>query len=143
MNKIDCFIKEYRWLSNFHESPVTLDGVTYPTVEHAYQAAKTSSPEAREIIRSAPKPGMARKLGQDVPLEGDWDTRRVTVMRELLVQKFSVEPLRTRLLDTGDAELIEGNWWGDKFWGVCDGVGKNMLGTLLMEIRNELRASRI
>lgn len=139
MNKIDHFTKEYRWLSNFHESPVVYDGVTYPTVEHAYQAAKTSSPEAREIIRSAPKPAMARKLGQEVELSSDWDTRRVAVMSSLLVQKFSVEPLRTKLLNTGDAELIEGNWWKDTFWGVCNGVGKNMLGQLLMEIRKNLK----
>ena len=56
-------------------------------------------------------------------------------MRDALIQKFSDKKLQKKLIDTGDAELIEGNWWGDKFWGVCEGEGENHLGKLLMEVR--------
>lgn len=139
MSEISSFSGDNHFLSNFHPSSVMMDGCQYPTVEHAYQAAKTIDPEEREIIRSAPTPGMAKKLGKHANIRPDWDEIKVSVMGELLWQKFNDHPdLRTRLLGTGHASLVEGNWWGDTFWGVCRGTGKNWLGRLLMEIRHTL-----
>ena len=132
---------EYRFLSNFWPCKIILDAEVYSSVEHAYQAAKTIDPFARALIRGTPTPAAAKRLGRNVLLRPEWTTSmlRVNVMRDLLRQKFSIQPLRERLLATGDVELIEGNHWGDHFWGVCDGRGENHLGKLLMEIRGEVR----
>jgi ribA/ribD-fused uncharacterized protein len=127
-----------RWLSNFHSSPVMFDGVTYPTVENAYQAAKTDPAHREQFVSVAP--AKARKLGQTVPLCADWEDVKVTVMRSLIAQKFAPgTELGDRLVATGDVRLVEGNDWGDTFWGVCKGRGKNMLGRLLMDQREKLK----
>ena len=115
---------------------VCVDGVEYPTVEHAYQAAKTTDGVARERIRRAVTPGDAKSAGGSVTLRSDWDDVKVDVMRDLLVQKFSDRRLWDWLLETAPLELVEGNTWGDTFWGVCNGEGQNMLGRLLMDIRD-------
>lgn len=133
---IDSFIGPYEFLSNFHPVNVALDGDIYPSVEHAYQAAKTNDIHKRARIRSAGTAAMAKAVGRGLPLRKGWHEERVGVMRELLLDKFVYPDLRERLLATGDAELIEGNWWGDEFWGVCRGKGQNQLGKLLMEIRS-------
>lgn len=138
--KIDSFSGEYRFLSNFYPAEVELDGVKYPTVEHAFQAAKTNVAVERGLIREAKTPGRAKFLGRRVTLIEGWDAARVDVMRKLLIQKFSGKVLRAELLSTGEAELVEGNYWNDTFWGVCKGRGENRLGKLLMEIRTGLRA---
>lgn len=135
MKKIDSFAGEYRFLSNFAPSIIEVDGLEYPTVEHAFQALKTENPTEREIVRTARTPGQAKKLGRRVTLRPDWDTARVGVMKMLLEKKFADKVLRAELLATGDAELVEGNYWNDRFWGVCRGRGENWLGKLLMEIR--------
>lgn len=138
---IDSFRGEYRFLSNFHMCPVSYEGEVYPSVEHAYQAAKTEDWAAREQIRLCPKPGDAKRLGQKVKMRTDFDNIKVDIMRELLRQKFAPgTELAEKLVATGKfCRLVEGNWWGDKFWGVCDGVGQNHLGELLMQIRGELQ----
>jgi ribA/ribD-fused uncharacterized protein len=137
---IDLFSHEHAFLSNFHDSPVLFDGETYPTVEHAYQAAKTTDPAERRKIREARSAGLAKRLGKKLQLRSGWNDMRVGVMLDLLREKFSDPIMRQQLLDTGDAELVEGNGWGDQFWGVDDrtGRGKNMLGKLLMQVRMEL-----
>lgn len=126
----------FEFLSNFHPAVVSLDGVEYPTVEHAYQAAKTLDETQRRHIRDATTPGNAKERGGRVSMRPGWDTIKVTVMRDLLLQKFSDPILRARLCDTAPRLLVEGNTWGDRFWGVCDGEGENWLGRLLMEIRD-------
>jgi len=136
---IDNFSGPYGFLSNFFPAPITFDGIRYPTSEHAFQAAKTLDQEERKRIAEEPSPGRAKRLGQKVTLRPGWDGMRVAVMEKLLRAKFSYPELRDQLLDTGDAELIEGNVWKDKFWGVCGGVGENQLGKLLMKIRDELK----
>lgn len=137
---IDDFRGVYRWLSNFERSPVALDGQTFPTVEHAYQAAKNPSTFYRAMILSERQPAGARSRGRRVPLRKDWSEVRVSVMRDLLAQKFALGSyLSTKLIDTGLQELIEGNTWGDTFWGVFNGEGENWLGRLLMERRMLLR----
>lgn len=143
-NRIDRFDHNgpYAFLSNYAEAVVTLDGVEYPTVEHAYHAAKSFDKDHRLRVASALTPGMAKKLGQSVTLRSDWETVKLDVMEGLLRQKFSHIKLILALLATGDADLIEGNWWHDTFWGVSftSGEGENHLGKLLMKIREECRA---
>lgn len=135
---IDSFRGSYRFLSNFYPSTITYENVVYPTVEHAYQAAKALDAETKESIRVAPTAAIAKKLGQSCKLIGDWEDLKIVIMRELLFLKFALPPLRALLLETGDADLIEGNTWGDTFWGVCRGRGQNWLGKLLMEVRAEI-----
>jgi len=136
---IKSFTGEYRFLSNFYPAVVVLDGKEYPTVEHAYQAAKTADEAEREKIRLAASPVQAKRLGKVVSLRSDWDAVKLQIMEDLLRQKFSIPHLKDKLLSTGDKELVEGNWWGDTFWGVYEGEGENHLGRLLMKIRDELR----
>lgn len=132
---------EFRFLSNFWPSQVTLDDVPYPTVEHAYQAAKTLSLYQRDLIAGLPRPAQAKAAGRRVDLRPDWTAVRLPTMHALLVQKFAPgTPLARRLDATGDRLLVEVNQWGDTFWGVCDGAGENHLGRLLMEIRAANRA---
>ena len=136
---IGPFDGRYSFLSNFYRSPVTLDGLEYPSVEHAYQAAKTTDPEERATVREALTPGLAKRLGRQVHLRPDWEDVKLAVMADLLRQKFDRPPLAKALLETGDEELVEVNYWRDTYWGVFHGTGENHLGRLLMERREQLR----
>jgi len=138
--RIVSFRGEFGFLSNFHPCKVMLSGTDYPSVEHAFQAGKTRSPTERLKILNAPTPGEARRLGQEVDLRPDWEDVKIVLMKFLVRKKFNRDPvLAQQLLDTGDAELIEGNHWKDRFWGVYRGKGRNHLGKILMEVRAELR----
>lgn len=137
--QIDSFFGPHRFLSNFWFASVVLDGVEYPSVEHAYQAAKTEDPDVRATIRACAPAGSAKHAGGSLPTPDDWDERRLVVMRDLIEQKFAAEPLRSQLLETGTQTLVEGNGWGDTFWGVSKGAGTNHLGNLLMAVRARLR----
>ena len=139
MEKISGFFGDYRFLSNYHFQPVEYDGVVYPTNEHAYQAAKTNDLKQRKEIAEALTPKEAKKLGQKVTMIANWDDIKINVMVLLTRQKFSHAPLQDLLLATGDAELIEENTWNDTYWGVCNGVGTNHLGKVLMAVRASLR----
>jgi ribA/ribD-fused uncharacterized protein len=134
------FFGEYRWLSNFHLSPVLYEGILYPSVEHAYQAAKTLDLEVRELFLQL-SVGQAKRFGQEIELRPDWDDKlRLHVMYDCLRVKFTSDlELQSKLLATGDLYLEETNYWGDVFYGVKDGVGKNYLGKLLMAIRRRLQ----
>ncbi len=138
MQRITQFKGKHAFLSNFWPCRVWLDGVEYPSVECAYQAAKTTDPKNREqFVKAAP--GEAKYLGRRLALRKDWENVKVDIMRSLVKQKFQYAPhLRQQLLDTGDAELVEGNTWNDTFWGVDlhTGKGQNMLGRILMEVRD-------
>lgn len=136
---ISSFNGTHRFLSNFYPAPVTLAGEVYRTVEHAYVAAKTNDTFVRATIRGIAKPGDVKRVGRKIDLRADWDSVKLTVMEDLVRQKFQVEPLRTWLVATGDQELIEGNHWGDRFWGMCQGTGENHLGKILMKVRGELK----
>jgi len=139
MKTIDFFKGEYAFLSNFWESPVTYDGRTYANSEGAFHSMKTNDSVARESFVSL-NPSESKKLGRSVNLRSDWDLVKDSIMEEVVMAKFSQSAeLTKKLIATGDAMLIEGNWWGDKYWGVCEGVGKNMLGKILMKVRNELK----
>jgi ribA/ribD-fused uncharacterized protein len=137
---IDHFAGEFAFLSNFYPAEVEYEGKTYPTVEHAFQAAKTVDPEQRAWIRFADYPGLAKKRGRSITLREGWDEMRVRVMSELVLAKFVAHPdLRAKLLATGERPLVEGNHWGDRFWGVCDGQGENWLGRILVRVRDHLK----
>lgn len=136
---INSFMGGYRFLSNFWPAWVTLDGLKYQTVEHAYQAAKTVHADARERIRVCRSPGDAKRLGKSVAIRADWESIKLATMEDLVRQKFAGnQDLARQLLNTTGAELIEGNTWGDQFWGVCRGHGENHLGKILMRVRAEL-----
>lgn len=115
----------------------------YPSVEHAYQAAKIESPELKTLIKDCPTPAEAKNYleTQKLKPDPDWNIeKKLMVMEQLLMIKFGgKEPLLTRaLLETGDAVLVEGNNWNDIFWGVCNNTGENNLGKILMKVREEL-----
>ena len=135
---INKFDGEYEFLSNFAQCTVVYDGNIYPTVEHAYQAAKSLDKSIQKSFTTLPTPGKAKKLGKQIQLRPDWEQVKDNVMKALLKQKFSQEPFKSQLIATGNTKLVEGNTWNDTYWGVCGGKGLNMLGTLLMEVRSEL-----
>lgn len=137
---IDSFRGAFGFLSNFHEASIWVDGERYPSVEHAYQAAKANTPDAQKVIREAKTPAIAKRLGKACRLPADWDSKKVEIMRRLLREKFKNPLLRAMLLATEDAVLVEGNWWNDTTWGVCKGKGQNLLGKLLMEVREECKS---
>ncbi len=138
-NRIDRFVGDYDFLSNFHPSSIEFYGVFYPTVEHAFQASKTFDRVMKQIIADAATPGIAKRLGRKVQLRPDWEQVKVNIMEDLVWLKFITHPdLRAKLLATGDTNLIEGNTWNDRFWGVCRGQGRNELGQILMRVRAEL-----
>ncbi len=130
---ITSFTGEYRWLSNFYPCSVWLEGVEYPSVEHAYQAAKFPASERRPFLTCTA--AKAKALGKSRPAITAAEKRKV--MKNLLAQKFSGQPLRGLLEATGSQLIVEGNTWGDTFWGVCEGRGKNVLGELIMQVRRE------
>ena len=131
---INSFSGEYRWLSNFYPSRVEYESLVFGTVEAAFQSAKTLTD--RERFVGLP-PGQAKRLGRKVALRPGWNGLRVGIMKSLLVVKFEDVKLRELLTETGTSKLIEGNHWGDTFWGVSGGVGENQLGKLLMEVRDK------
>ena len=120
---INGFTGKYGFLSNFYIHPIGWRDIVLMSAEHAYQSEKTTDDLERETIYRALHPVEAKRLGGPKKLKHlkpDWDT-----IKELL-------------LSTGDEELVEKNWWGDVYWGVCDGRGKNKLGKLLMQVREEI-----
>lgn len=136
---ITAFNGDYRFLSNFWKCPVVYDGMSYPTSENAYQAAKTLDREARYpfLTMSAAE---AKKAGRSVDMRVDWELVKERVMTSIVMVKFWSSPeLAQRLVDTGSAKLIEGNHWGDRYWGVYRGQGENRLGLILMGVRESLQ----
>ena len=137
---INRFEGPYDWLSNFYERPFELDGRTWPTVEHYFQAMKTMDRRQQEWIRESPDPSTAKRRGRKATLRGGWARYRHEVMFRALEAKFRQHPdLQERLLATRNAYLEEGNNWGDAYWGTVEAVGFNYLGFLLMEVRTRLQ----
>ena len=140
MDKIKGFNGEFRWLSNFYPATVIYNGITYPTVEHGYVINKTVTEFTEDDFKwfLSLHPGQVKKLGRQLTLRDDWEDVKVQIMTDLCKSKFSsLNPdLKQKLLDTGSCELIEENTWGDVFWGMTPkGIGQNILGKILMEIR--------
>ncbi len=136
----------YFFLSNFYPSLVEYENLEYPTVEHAYQAAKTADIDLRKQVQMARTPAGAKAMGRKIPPPPDWRSYNLQLMEDLILQKFTRYPdLREQLLATGDAELIEGNTWNDRFFGMTRDkktgawYGHNQLGKMLMRVREKLR----
>lgn len=149
--KIFRFVDEYAFLSNFYPVVIIFEGVRYSTLEHAFVASKTLDKQFRKKIAKLPAKdaGLAKSMGGKCKLRPGWDEIKIRMMKDFLTQKFNQEPFRTQLLDTGDQELVEGNYWHDNFWGdcICEKCdefipGENHLGKLLTEIREKLKGSK-
>jgi ribA/ribD-fused uncharacterized protein len=139
---INGFTGQYSFLSNFYIYPIKWRDRILPSAEHAYQSEKTTDELERETIYHAATPADAKRLGGKKHLKHlapDWDSIKSSIMLMVLYAKFYDPELRAKLLATNNEKLIEKNWWNDTYWGVCNGKGKNVLGVLLMEVREHLR----
>lgn len=136
LGKIEGFRNEYFFLSNMCPSRIVLGGVTYTCAEAAFQAVKLQDKSKRAMF-SHISGREAKSLGRKVELRPDWESIKIDVMRWVIREKFNQNlDARIRLYGTSGYELIEANTWGDTFWGVCNGVGQNWLGRILMEYRD-------
>ena len=143
MKAISQFRGEFRFLSNFFPATVVMDGLRFTDTEAAFQSQK--EPEKAHMFEGL-DPATTKAMGRKANLREDWDEVKNDVMRRVVRLKFEQNTdLRKRLIDTGDAVLIEGNNWHDNYWGACtcEGCerkkGKNMLGNILMELRSEFQ----
>ncbi len=137
------FKGEYRWLSNFEAVTITLGDYNYPSVEHAYMSMKCEDPEWKKYCSDKNNSaGDVKKKSREVKLRDDWDTFKFIVMQTCLEQKFNQEPFKSKLIETGTQNIVEGNYFGDSVWGVDlknnPNIGENHLGRLLMKIRGKL-----
>lgn len=139
---IDGFEGKYSFLSNFYASEINFMCHKYKTAEHAYQAAKAVDLGDRNHIIEAPTPDQAKLIGRKIKIRSDWEQIKDKVMYAVVEEKFRYNDfLRKKLLDTGNATLIEGNWWHDNYWGDChcpkckNIPGQNHLGKILMQVR--------
>ena len=143
MDKIDMFHGQYGFLSNFFPSQLIYMGVAWPTVEHLFQALKLGD-NADLGMLDCKTPGDAKRRGRTIPLREDWERVKDQIMLYCLRMKFNQPGFGDDLLRTGKAELIEGNWWHDNYWGACRCLKcqhkpkYNRLGHLLMFVRNEI-----
>ena len=136
------FKGQYGYLSNFYDAVVSLDQLPYKSVEHAYQAAKTTDEQLRRPFRTPDMTAaQAKRAGRALPIRPDWNSVKLDIMYDLVHQKFfNHTDLMLKLMGTGDQEIVEGNYWHDYFWGVCEGEGENHLGLIIMRVRSELNA---
>ena len=146
---IDSFSGEYDFLSNFYNCPVEYEGITYLSSEAAFQAAKTLNIKDREEFSKLP-PNKAKAKGRQIELREDWEDMKYHIMYEIVKNKFLQNPeLLKKLMATGEAELIEGNWWHDNTWGVCkcercaEQFKANWLGRILMLFRYEVQRGEL
>lgn len=136
---IEKFRGYYGFLSNMYECDIVIDGMHFTSAEAAFQSYKPADNKVRKLFVDI-SPKKAKTLGKSIDLRDDWDQIRDKVMFYVVREKFRQNPvLRNRLLKTGNEMLIEGNDWGDKYWGVCDGVGENKLGRILVHIRDKMK----
>lgn len=136
-NNVKGFFGDYRWLSNFHECHVCFDNLMYTSTENAYQSAKCANLNDR-IKFLGITAFKSMKLGREgVKVRKDWDDVKYDMMAAIVFDKFYRDlDLRHLLLQTGDKHLEETNHWNDTYWGVCEGVGQNNLGKILMKVRS-------
>ena len=133
---------KYGFLSNLYKFPLYFEGNVFPTGEHAYQYGKFKDEDTREWAMKSPKPHLLSILAHGLfswDIIKNWSKIKVDRMYNVLKAKFSYNELREKLLETGDSILIE-NSKADSFWGIGrNGKGKNMLGKLLIKVREEIK----
>ncbi len=139
--------KPYGPLSNLYRCAVMFEGIIFPTSEHAYQAGKARKQEVREWLLAAPSPALVAMAAHGLyvwDVHPDWSKTKFDRMRGVLYAKFTQHPnLKELLLSTGNKRLVEAATVDNavnRLWGEVNGKGKNMLGVLLMELRDKLRA---
>ncbi len=134
------FVREHRFLSNFYPSEVTHNGLVYPTIEHWFQAHKATNESTHLFILKATTPSEAKSKGRKTRLRPDWEQIKDQVMWDGLMLKFQDSILAQKLRDTRPYVLVEGNTWGDVYWGydLFKHTGLNKLGTMLESIRAQL-----
>ena len=136
--EIKGFDGKYRFLSNFSNHQVVYSGLVFKNAEAAFQAQKCPS-RTKEFVNLTPS--AAKRLGRRVPLRIDWEEVKDDIMLAIVRDKFTRNKgCREKLIQTGDAYLEEANDWGDTYWGTVNGKGVNMLGQILMQVREELMA---
>lgn len=142
MPTISSFRANYYFLSNFYPCSVRYNDITFPSVEHAFQAAKSNDPYYQQRVAGAKDARTAKAMGRQCQLRSDWEQVKTSIMVGLLEQKFAPgSDLATALIDTSPSILLEGNTWHDNYWGSCTCrdckymPGQNMLGKLLMARR--------
>jgi ribA/ribD-fused uncharacterized protein len=141
--KIDKFKGEYDFLSNFYKTHIIYFGKKYPTSEHLFQAMKATNREDHEKKRTVLNPGLAKKYGRSISIRSDWNEIKDKVMFHACLCKFLQNgAIAIKLIETGDAYLEEGNDWDDRYWGVVNGEGRNMLGITLMKVRDILKLEK-
>ena len=141
MVMIKEFTEKYNWLSNFFPCWITLNGVTFQSVEHAYQSEKSSDLDWKKKCQEILSPGKIKRESKKLEINKlEWVKKKLKVMEICIDQKFGKEPFKTKLLETGEEEIQEGNNWNDEFWGVNlkTGKGSNHLGKLIMKKRDRL-----
>lgn len=129
-------------MSNFYPTEIIFDNNVYKSAEHAFQAAKCATDIEREKVRKADTAAIAKSIGRRVKLRTNWECEKVAVMEQILRVKFSNQKMKQLLEETKGFVIIEENKWHDIFWGKCTcnnhkSMGKNVLGEILMLIRDE------
>jgi ribA/ribD-fused uncharacterized protein len=132
------FRGDFKFLSNFHNSVIVLNGKEYPTAEHAFQSCRAAKAEDAEKIRLATNPVEAKKLGKEVRQRSNWNQINLDVMRKVVEAKFTQHLDLAKKLKAVQGEIIEENYWRDTFWGTFEGKGENNLGKILTQIRQTL-----
>jgi hypothetical protein len=143
---IDEFRNDYDFLSNYYPCKISISFkfgkqfyfLTFQNSEAAFQAKKSTS--IKEALAFTDLTAAeAKKRGRRITLRKDWEEIKDNIMYQVVYAKFDQNlDLKKKLLDTNQEELIEGNWWNDTYWGVCNGVGQNKLGKTLMLVRAKL-----
>ena len=138
-NEINEFRGNYYFLSNFYNCPIVFENIPYLNNEAAFQAQKVLDLNIKKEFSSLP-PNLAKAKGRKVSLRKDWEQVKDNLMYQICLAKFTQNSvLKIQLLETKNALLIEGNNWNDTYWGMCNNIGKNKLGKILMRIREELK----
>lgn len=136
-NKIDTFDGKYDFLSNFYECSINWEGKVYRNSESIYQMYKTLDNVPYDFTQTTG--AQAKKIGKTLNIRSDWNKIKLDLMYKICQEKFKQNPdLAQKLKNTGNSILIEGNYWNDTYWGICNGKGQNHLGKILMKIRDEL-----
>lgn len=147
---IKSFTGEFTFLSNFSDSFILYDGILYKNAESMYQAYKCKNKSQRYKLFTGISGAEAKKRGRKIDVRNDWEEVKFSIMKLVVEQKFKQNlSIRKKLLDTGEEQIIEGNYWHDSYWGVCTCDkcksinGENNLGKILMEVRDYYKQKQI